>query len=194
MCWRWRRRRSLIAVAVAVAEAARRGRRGPALVALSVPAGLVLTPPSLSGHARARTAASRWAADVAHVAAASLWTGGLLAVLVLALLLAGAVRWPLAAGAVPRSSILAGGSVVALLLAGAVNAYEQVETWRGLWETTYGLLLLAKIALVLPCWPSARTTTASRCRASRRGAPRRGARRFLRTAGPSSHFSSPSPR
>jgi copper transport protein len=42
------------------------------------------------------------------------------------------------------------GSVVVLLVAGTVNGYLQVSTWRGLWETNYGLLLLAKVGLVLP--------------------------------------------
>jgi copper transport protein len=37
-----------------------------------------------------------------------------------------------------------------LIAAGTVRGYEEVRGWSGLWETTYGLLLLAKIALVLP--------------------------------------------
>jgi copper transport protein len=41
-------------------------------------------------------------------------------------------------------------SVVVLLIAGIVNGYLQVRTWRGLWETDYGLLLLAKIGLIVP--------------------------------------------
>ena len=39
---------------------------------------------------------------------------------------------------------------MALITAGIVSAYLEVRTWRGLWETRYGLLLLAKIALLLP--------------------------------------------
>jgi copper transport protein len=83
------------------------------------------------------------------VLAAATWTGGL-AFVVLALVLAGADRWPLAARSVPRFSTMAVVSVAVLIVAGAVNGYLQVRAWRGLWETTYGLLLLAKIALVLP--------------------------------------------
>ena len=37
-----------------------------------------------------------------------------------------------------------------LILAGTINGYLQIRSWSGLWETEYGLLLLAKIALVLP--------------------------------------------
>jgi copper transport protein len=45
---------------------------------------------------------------------------------------------------------MAVGSVVLLLLGGTINGYLQVRTWSALWETTYGLLLLAKIGLVVP--------------------------------------------
>ncbi|HVW89565.1 MAG TPA: CopD family protein, partial [Gaiellaceae bacterium] len=37
-----------------------------------------------------------------------------------------------------------------LLVAGVVNAYLEVRVWRGLWQTTYGVLVLVKAALVLP--------------------------------------------
>ena len=37
-----------------------------------------------------------------------------------------------------------------LIASGTVSAYLQVRALRGLWETTYGQLLLVKIALVLP--------------------------------------------
>jgi copper transport protein len=86
---------------------------------------------------------------VAHIQAAATWTGGL-AFVVLALLLSRSERWTLAARCVPRFSTMAVVSVAVLLIAGAVNGYLQVRTWSGLWETEYGLLLLAKIALVLP--------------------------------------------
>ena len=89
-------------------------------------------------------------ADGAHVLAAAIWTGGLLAV-VLALRSASASeRWPLAAHIVPRFSALAVGSVAVLVLAGIGSAYIEVGAWRGLWETTYGRLVLGKAALLLP--------------------------------------------
>jgi copper transport protein len=116
-------------------------------VAVLLAGGLAVTP-SFSGHASVSGPVSL-IADVAHVLAAATWTGGL-AFVVLALTLAGADRWPLAARSVPRFSTLAVVSVAVLIVAGAVNGYLQVRAWRGLWETTYGLLLLAKIALVLP--------------------------------------------
>lgn len=141
-----------LAVTLALtALAFRRARRldGLALTALSLAlvAGMIATP-SASGHA---SSAGRLAfvSDVAHVAAAAIWTGGL-AFVVCGLALAGSGRWPLATRCVPVFSLMAVGSVVVLLLAGIVNGYLQVRTWSGLWETTYGLLLLAKIGLVLP--------------------------------------------
>jgi copper transport protein len=75
---------------------------------------------------------------------------GGLAFTVLALLLAGADRWPLAARAVPVFSILAVGSVVTLIAAGSLRGYQEVRAFHGLWDTTYGVLLLVKIGLVLP--------------------------------------------
>jgi copper transport protein len=88
-------------------------------------------------------------ADAFHVVAAALWTGGL-AFVALALLSARDERWPLAARVVPRFSKLAVGSVAVLLVAGIVNGFLEIRTWRGLWETRYGVLLLVKIGLVLP--------------------------------------------
>ena len=43
-------------------------------------------------------------------------------------------------------------AVAVLLVAGTLNGYPGpgASPWRGLWDTTYGLLLLAKIGLVLP--------------------------------------------
>jgi copper transport protein len=113
-----------------------------------VPALLLLPTIAAAGHART-SGAIALLADVVHVAAASLWVGGL-GFTVLALLLAGVDRWPLAARAVPVFSILAVGSVVTLIAAGSLRGYQEVRAFHGLWDTTYGVLLLVKIALVLP--------------------------------------------
>jgi copper transport protein len=111
-------------------------------------AALLVAGPALSGHASVSGGVTL-VADVAHVAAAAVWTGGL-AMVVIALLVSGADRWPLAAQAVPRFSTLAVGSVAVLVAAGAVNAYEELGAWRGFWDTKYGALVLTKIVLVLP--------------------------------------------
>jgi copper transport protein len=115
--------------------------------AVLLAAGLVVTPP-FAGHA-STSGAIAVVADIAHVLAASAWVGGL-AFVVVALWLALEQRWPLATRAVPRFSTMAVVAVALLLVAGAANGYLQVRSWRGLWETEYGLLLLAKIALVIP--------------------------------------------
>ena len=81
--------------------------------------------------------------------AAAVWVGGL-AALVLALLWSGTERWELAVSAVPRFSGVAVVAVSWLIASGTVSGYLQVRALRGLWETTYGQLLLVKIALVLP--------------------------------------------
>jgi copper transport protein len=51
---------------------------------------------------------------------------------------------------VPRFSAAAVISVAALVMAGALNGYLQIRTFDGLFNTTYGRLLLVKIALVTP--------------------------------------------
>ena len=108
----------------------------------------MLLTPALSGHASV-SGKIALVTDVAHVAAAAVWVGGL-AALVLALLWAGRERWPLAVDAVPRFSGLAVVAVSWLIASGTVSGYLQVRALRGLWETTYGQLLLVKISLVLP--------------------------------------------
>jgi copper transport protein len=135
-----------IAIVVgAVALMASRSRRFEFLPLLA----LVLLPTiSAAGHARTSGA---WALvfDVTHIAAASTWVGGL-GFTILALMLAGNDRWPLASRAVPRFSILAVVSVATLIVAGSLRGYQEVRAFHGLWDTTYGQLLLVKIALVLP--------------------------------------------
>jgi copper transport protein len=113
-----------------------------------VPAALLLVTPSASGHASV-SGGLAFVADVAHVVSAAVWVGGL-AALLLALVWAGTRRWELAVTAVPRFSLLAVGAVSVLLVSGTTSGYLEVRALRGLWETTYGRLLLAKVALVLP--------------------------------------------
>ena len=80
--------------------------RNAALGAMTLVPALCLLPTlSSAGHARTSGTVAL-VADLIHLAAASTWVGGL-AFTILALLLAGDDRWPLAARAVPRFSILA---------------------------------------------------------------------------------------
>jgi putative copper export protein len=75
-------------------------------------------------------------------------------------------------------------AVATLLVAGVVNGYEQVRAWRGLWDTTYGLLLLAKVCLVLPLLALGAYNNRFAVPRLRRGiASLAERRRFLRAAG-----------
>lgn len=134
-------------LAAAAVAAAVRGSRALETVVLALAAAALATPVAVS-HA---SVSGRLAtlADTAHIAAAATWIGGL-AFVTAALLLAGAERWTLARTAVPRFSRVAVIAVGVVIAGGIVNAYEQVRSWSALWETTYGRLVLAKIALLLP--------------------------------------------
>jgi len=143
---------------------------------------LLVVAPALSGHA---SVGGPWTfvADVVHVQAAAAWTGAL-AFLLVALARSGEGRWTLASSAVPRFSTLAVGAVAVLVVAGLANAYLEVRAWRGLWETTYGQLLLAKTALVLPLLAlgAFNNRIAVPWLRAGRGSPLE-RRRFVRTAG-----------
>lgn len=104
--------------------------------------------PALSGHARVEGALSV-VSDAVHVLAAGVWVGGLV-FLVLVLVEAGGDRWSLASTAVPRFSGIALVAVIALVAAGIVNSLVEIGSLQGLWDTTYGRLVLAKIALLVP--------------------------------------------
>jgi copper transport protein len=140
---------ALVAAALAAVGLRRelRWRRELTWAAVVLGAALALTP-ALAGHARV-DGAFAVAVDWTHVLAAAAWTGGLACVL-LALATSRGQRWPLAGRIVPRFSTLAVVSVAALIVAGVVNGYLEVQHWSGLWDTTYGQLLLVKVALVLP--------------------------------------------
>jgi copper transport protein len=137
-----------IGIAIVVGAVALMASRSRRLEFLPLLALLLLPTISAAGHART---SGTWALvfDVTHIAAASTWVGGL-GFTILALMLAGEDRWPLASRAVPRFSILAVVSVATLIVAGSLRGYQEVRAFHGLWDTTYGQLLLVKIALVLP--------------------------------------------
>jgi copper transport protein len=137
-----------IGVAIVVGALALMASRSRRLEFLPLFALLLIPTISDAGHARTSGALAIFL-DVFHVAAASTWVGGL-AFTILGLMLAGDDRWPLASRAVPRFSLLAVFSVATLIVAGTLRGYQEVRAFHGLWDTTYGQLLLVKIALVLP--------------------------------------------
>jgi copper transport protein len=139
--------RALLGLSLAGVAVASMRRRDLSVVLLFIASAIAVTP-ALSGHARVEG----WLAvlsDAVHVVAAGVWAGGL-AFLALLLVEAGGERWSLAAHVVPRFSALAVGSVVALVATGLVSGFLEVRSWQALWDTTYGRLLLVKVALLVP--------------------------------------------
>lgn len=126
-------------------------RTAAALVA----AAILPLPISLNAHAAALTEgrAAAIAADLVHVVAASLWSGGI-AILLLAV--AGGLRGVDPAArraalgqAVPRFSALALVAWAVLVLTGLYNAWLHVGSLDGLRDTDYGRSLTLKLLLIV---------------------------------------------
>jgi len=123
--------------------AVRRRWHGAALLTLAV-AGLTTWP--LTGHAaESPLTAAIVAADVVHLAAMAVWLGGLVTLAVF--LLRGA--HPRVLGVIlPAWSRWAALAVVWLVGAGTVQAVVQVGSVGALWDTGYGRIVLAKVAIL----------------------------------------------
>jgi len=107
-------------------------------------AALVLTL-GLSGHAATGDLVPvALAVDVVHVGAVGLWLGGLVVVLTALLPRRDVDELALV---VPRFSSVAFAAVAALVVTGTFQSWRQVGSLEALADTTYGHLLLAKLAL-----------------------------------------------
>ena len=147
---------SLFVAAAAVAiwlDRPERGRRSVgALLALAgaLTAGAItLGIPALAGHAGQTS--PRGAAivfDWVHVAAGAVWVGGLVGLLVLWRSLPEGRRVAALAICVPRFSNVAFVSVLALVGFGIGASLLHFPTLSSLWQTSYGLALVAKIGLL----------------------------------------------
>lgn len=135
-----------------VAQGHRAPRRGvmpaPWLIAVLVGCGGLIVSLSLSSHATT----GRWEpfgfiADLVHVAAGSVWVGGLI---VLAAVLGprGAVDDGELGGVIRRFSATAAISVALIVASGVFQAWRQVGSWNELSTTDYGTILLLKVTLV----------------------------------------------
>ena len=80
-----------------------------------------------------------------HIAAGALWLGGLFALLLGIRGLTGEAR----GRAVRRFSTTAGIALVAVAASGTVRAVIEIGAWDRLTSTTFGKLVLVKIALLL---------------------------------------------
>jgi copper transport protein len=124
------------------------------LVLLGLGCAYLAITPALAGHASIQSpTAVFFPSDVLHVLGASVWVGGI-ACLLLALPAAThelerADRSKLLLGVLARFSPLALASVIAIAATGAVQAYIDVRSVEGLLHTTYGTLILIKVALLL---------------------------------------------
>ncbi len=110
--------------------------------------------PAFAGHPSVESpVAVMFPSDVIHVLASSIWVGGV-AFLLLALPAATRELEPpdrtrLLLATLARFSPIALASVVALAVTGLIQAYIDVRRVADLWETTYGLLVLAKMVLLV---------------------------------------------
>ncbi|OOR55334.1 copper resistance protein [Bacillus mycoides] len=83
--------------------------------------------------------------DFLHLFAASLWMGGLSSIVLL--LRKEADKWTMYWDAIKRFSPWAAGAVIVILLTGLFNSTFFIPTIHSLFDTKYGLALLAKILL-----------------------------------------------
>ena len=117
--------------------------RDPELVAVRIVlviALLGMLTPGVTGHASSSASHEVAVTTVAlHVAAASLWVGGLGALLVLL-----GRRRELLARALPRFSLLAGFCLVTVTVSGLLTAQVRLGSWAALFLTGYGALVIAK--------------------------------------------------
>lgn len=130
---------TLVVLAVGIGWFALRYRHGPLLAAAVITA---LGSLIIVGHTR--TYGPYWlvlTADASHIAAAATWAGGVVGLLILLL---ARPRASDAADAVSRFSAVAAWSVGVLGVAAVVLYWRIAGSIEGLWQTTYGRLVLAK--------------------------------------------------
>jgi copper transport protein len=147
---------ALFAVAAAIALYVDRPEREQRSVTelLALPAALaagvaMLLLPALAGHAGEKSPRGlALPLDTAHLAAASIWLGGLIGLVVFWLSVGRAGRAAALAFVVPRFSVVAFCSVLLLIGTGIGQAFEWLPTFASLWETSYGQALLWKIGLL----------------------------------------------
>lgn len=140
---------------------------------------LAVTAPAFTGHTRAATPeALVIGVDVLHLAAGTLWLGGLVAI---ARVLGDLARGDSGAVVLGRFSTWAAGLLAVLVVAGTVLAWRIAGSWDALLDSGYGALLLVKVlaalvAIAVAAWnrfallPRVRTTP-RRDRGSSTGTP-----------------------
>ena len=137
-----------VACAAAVLGCAVARLRDPNLVAVRIVlviALLGMLTPGVTGHASSSASHEVAVTTVAlHVASASLWVGGLGALVVLL-----GRRRELLAVALPRFSTLAGACLAVVTVSGVLTAQVRLGSWAALFLTGYGALVIAKVAALV---------------------------------------------
>jgi copper resistance protein D len=137
-----------VACAAAVLGCAVARLRDPDLVPLRIVlviALLGMLTPGVTGHASSSADHEVAVTTIAlHVATASLWVGGLAAILVLL-----GRRRALLEAVLPRFSTLAGFCLATLTVSGVLTAQVRLGSWAALFLTGYGLLVIAKAVLLV---------------------------------------------
>jgi copper transport protein len=101
----------------------------------------VLNSHAAAGAQVAANSALQWV----HIVAGALWLGGLFALLLGIRGLGGEAR----GRSVRRFSTMAGVALLAVAATGTVRAVVEIGAWDRLWSTTFGKLVIAKVALLL---------------------------------------------
>lgn len=110
-------------------------------------AALAAAAPSVIGHTRSYDPVPLlMVTDVLHVAAGATWLGGLVGLALTLPSLAGRARD--SAEVLARFSGVAAGVLALLVVSGSLLGWRVVGSWSGLFGTTYGRLLLVKVAIV----------------------------------------------
>jgi len=143
----------LAAYGLAMARRAR-GDTGWSIAALGALA--IVVAPALTGHARAtRPVGLALATDMLHVCAVCAWVGSLMALLFTALPFVRGRRTtssigsgPLVAGLVRAFHPVALTCAATVVATGVLASWLRLPTVTSLWESTYGRVLLLKLALV----------------------------------------------
>jgi copper transport protein len=178
----------------AVLPRARTRTRWP-MAAIGIPLLALLTLPALAGHATIQHPVALFApVNVIHVAAMSVWLGGLVG------LLTGALTLPLPepgdpavgtrtlAAALARFSPIALACVGLLIATGIVQALIEVSAWSQFIDTGYGRAILVKVAslvvlIALGARQRRRTIPAVDASAAAGAAPAKPLRLLLQTLG-----------
>ncbi len=128
--------------------------RWPRLAAAALGIALLATP-GLAGHAGVTSpVAINLTADALHLVAAACWVGGLVMMVAAAFPATAVVpseeRVRLLSPVVSRFSDLAVVAVAVLVISGLLRAWIEVRAFHALTGTTYGLVLMGKVAAFLP--------------------------------------------